>query len=73
VSVAKIAELLGLSHTRTRGLVREVLARRAPRAPVEFLAAEVSRLNEALRVSFDSMYNEKSGANFEAIEDRSRT
>ena len=68
VSVAEIAGREGLSYSRMRGLMREILARRMPQPPAEFLAVQVSRLNEALLVSYGSMYNSETGANFEAID-----
>ena len=68
VSVAEIARREGLSMSRTRGLIREVLARREPQPPADYLAAQVGRLNEALLVSFDAMADPKSGANFAAID-----
>jgi hypothetical protein len=48
--------------------VQQILARRAPQPPAEFLAMQVSRLNEALLLYYSEMYNSKSGANFEAID-----
>ena len=41
----------GLSLKRMRNVVREILAERMPQPPAEFLALQVSRLNEALLVS----------------------
>jgi hypothetical protein len=67
VSVAEIAEREGVSLKRMRNCVRELLARRLPQPPAEFLALQVSRLNEALLVSY-AMYNNISGANFKAID-----
>jgi hypothetical protein len=64
VSVAVIAEWEDVSEKRMRALVRDILARRMPEPPAQFLAMQVSRLNEALRVSFDAM----SGANFQAVD-----
>jgi hypothetical protein len=51
-----------------RNLVREVLATRAPQPPAEYLALQVSRLNEALLVSYSAMHNSFSGTNFEAVD-----
>jgi DNA-binding CsgD family transcriptional regulator len=68
VSVAEIAAREGLSLTRMRGLVREILAKRMPQPPAEFLATQVSRLNEALLVCYTSKYNDQTGPNFEAID-----
>jgi hypothetical protein len=66
VSVAEIATREGLSLKRIRNLVREILARRMP--PAEFLALQISRLNEALLVSYGAMHSSEAGANFEAID-----
>ena len=68
VSVAEIADREGVSLKRMRNCVREILARRAPQPPAEFLALQVSRLNEALLLSYNEMYNEKTGANYKAID-----
>ncbi len=68
VSVAEIAAREGVSLKRMRNCLREILAKRQPRPPAEFLAREVSRLNEALLLSFGAMYNPETGANFEAID-----
>jgi hypothetical protein len=68
VSIAEIAAREGLSLKRMRNLVREVLAQRTPQPPAEFLALQVSRLNEALLVSYSAMDTSVSGANFEAID-----
>ena len=35
-----------------RNLVREILAQRMPQPPAEFVALQISRLNEALFVSY---------------------
>ncbi len=59
VSVAVIAEWEDVTETRMRALVRDILARRMPEPPAQFLAMQVSRLNEALLVSWGAM----SGAN----------
>src|SRR5271163_1361574 len=64
VPVAVIAEWEDVGEKRMRALVRDILARRMPEPPAQFLAMQVSRLNEALRVSFDAM----SGANFQAVD-----
>ena len=39
-----------------------------PQPPAEFLALQVSRLNEALLVSFSAMHEPKEGTNFEAVD-----
>ena len=39
-----------------------------PHPPAEFLALQVSRLNEALLVSFGAMHTTATGTNFEAVD-----
>lgn len=51
-----------------RNLVREILSERMPQPPAEFLALQVSRLNEALLVSFSAMHDPAEGTNFEAVD-----
>ncbi|HEY1779673.1 MAG TPA: hypothetical protein VGG79_04445 [Roseiarcus sp.] len=51
-----------------RKRVRKILADRAPQPPEEYLALQVSRLNEALLVTYGAMHNSMTGANFEAID-----
>ena len=68
VSVAEIAGREGRSLSRMRALVQELLARRMPQPPAEFLALQVGRLNEALLISYGAMHNDQKGANFEAID-----
>jgi DNA-binding CsgD family transcriptional regulator len=68
VSVAEIAAREGLSLKRMRNLVREILAKRMPQPPAEFLALRISRLNQALLVSYSAMHDASSGANFEAVD-----
>jgi hypothetical protein len=68
VSIPGIATQEGLSLKRMRNLVREILAERMPQPPAEFLALQVSRLNEALLVSYSAMHTSASGANFEAVD-----
>jgi hypothetical protein len=68
VSVAEIAAQEGLSLSRMRRLVQATLVKRLPQPPAEFLALQVSRLNEALLVSYSAMYNSASGANFDAVD-----
>jgi hypothetical protein len=55
VSVAEIAARLGVGEKRLRAIIREILARRMPHPPEEFVAIQVSRLNEALLVAFSAM------------------
>ena len=64
VSIAEIADREGVSERGMRKYVRSVLARRAPQPPEEFLALQVSRLNEALLVAYSAM----SGANLQAVD-----
>jgi hypothetical protein len=68
VSVAEIAATEGLSLSRMRRLVQATLVKRLPQPPAEFLALQLSRLNEALLVSYSAMYNSASGTNFEAVD-----
>ena len=55
VSVAEIAARVGVGEKRMRAVIREILARRMPAPPEEFLAIQVSRLNEALLVAYGAM------------------
>jgi hypothetical protein len=64
VPIAVIAEWEDVGEKRMRALVRGILARRMPAPPAQFLAMQVSRLNEALLVSFDAM----SGSNLQAVD-----
>jgi DNA-binding CsgD family transcriptional regulator len=68
LSVAEIAAQEGRSVSRMRALVREILARRMPQPPGEYLALQIGRLNEALLVSYSAMHNPQTGANFDAID-----
>jgi transposase-like protein len=64
LSIAEIADRVGVSERAMRKSIRTLLARRAPAPPGEFLAVQVSRLNGALQVAYNAM----SGANLEAID-----
>ncbi len=64
VSVAEIADRDGVGERAMRKSIRTLLARRAPAPPAEFLALQVSRLNEALLVAYDAM----SAVNLEAVD-----
>jgi len=64
VSIAEIAGREGVTERGMRKYVRALLARRAPQPPAEFLALQVSRLNEALIVAYSAM----SGANLQAVD-----
>ncbi len=55
VSVAEIAQRIGVTEKRMRALVNEILARRMPAAPEDFAALQVSRLNEALLIAYSAM------------------
>ena len=64
VSIAEIAGREGVTERRIRQRVQDILARRAPRAPAEFAALQVNRLNEALLVAYSAM----GGQNLEAVD-----
>ncbi len=68
VSVAEIAGRSGGSVQHMRKLVRKILAERAPHPPAEFLALQVSRLSEALLLSYGAMHDSLTGTNFEAVD-----
>ena len=55
LSMAEIADQIGVSDKRMRALVREILARRLPPAPEEFAALQMSRLNAALGIAYSAM------------------
>ena len=55
LSVAEIAARAGVSEKRMRAVIREILARRMPVPPEEFVAVQVSRLNEAMLVAYSAM------------------
>jgi hypothetical protein len=55
VAVAEIATRIGVTEKRTRALMREILAGRAPAEPEEFAAVQVARLNEALAAAYAAM------------------
>ena len=64
VSAAEIAAREGVTEKRMRAAVREILARRMPEAPADYVALQLGRLNEALLVAYSAM----SGANIRAVE-----
>ncbi len=70
VSVAEIAARIGIGEKRTRAVIRDPrtgirgLARRMPHPPEEFVAIQMSRLNEALLVAYSVM----SPANLKAVD-----
>ncbi len=72
VSVAEIAERESVSLNRMHKVVRAILAARMPQPPAEYLALQLSRLNEALIISYGAMYNPETGANFKAIDSVAR-
>ncbi|MBV8103180.1 MAG: hypothetical protein JO223_00840 [Hyphomicrobiales bacterium] len=63
-SVVEIAARIGVGEKRMRAIIREILARRMPAPPEDFLAIQVGRLNEALLVAFSAM----TGANLGAVD-----
>src|SRR5271157_6481814 len=64
VSIPEIAAREGVTEKRMRAVVRDILARRMPEPPEQFLALQVSRLNEALLVAYGAM----SGGNLQAVD-----
>ena len=64
VSVAEIAARIGVGEKRMRAVIREILARRMPHPPEEFVAIQVSRLNEAMLIAFSAM----SSTNLKAVD-----
>ena len=55
VSVPEIAARVGVTEKHMRAMVKDILARRMPSAPAEYVALQVSRLNEALLVAYSAM------------------
>ncbi len=55
VAVVEIAAQMGLSEKRMHAIVRDILDRRMPHPPKEFVAIQASRLNEALLVAYSAM------------------
>jgi transposase-like protein len=64
VSVAEIAARVGVAEKHMRAVIREIIVRRMPHPPEEFVAIQVSRLNEALLVAFSAM----TGMNLKAVD-----
>jgi hypothetical protein len=64
VSVAELAGREGVSERRMRAIVQDILSRRMPEPPAEFLALQVARLNEAMIVAHGAMAN----GNLKAVE-----
>ena len=55
LSVADMAGRIGVSEKRMRALIGEVLGRRAPAPPKEFITVQAGRLNAALSVASGAM------------------
>ena len=55
MSIVEIAARVGVGEKRMRAIVREIMVRRMPHPPREFVAIQVSRLNEALLVAYSAM------------------
>jgi len=53
-----------VTQRRMRAVVQEILARRMPAPPAEYLALQIARLNEAMLVSYGSM----GGGNLAAVD-----
>jgi hypothetical protein len=66
--MAEIAGREGVTLNRMRKVVRDILAKRMPQAPAEYLALQVGRLNEAMFLSYGHMYSPEGGPNFKAID-----
>src|SRR5271167_4930219 len=64
MSVTELAARQGVTLRRMQILVREILTRRAPSPPAEYLALQVNRLNEAMIVAYGSM----AGGNLKAVD-----
>jgi hypothetical protein len=62
--VSEIAAQVGVTERRMRAIIREILAKRMPKAPEEYVATQMSRLHEALLVSYSAM----SGRNLQAVD-----
>ena len=54
----------GVTEKRMRAIVKEVLVAHMPGPPQEFVALQISRLNEALLVAYSAM----SGRNLKAVD-----
>jgi hypothetical protein len=55
VSVVEIAARIGVGEKRMRAIIREIIARRQPHPPEEFVVIQISRLNEAMLNAFSAM------------------
>ena len=72
VSLAEIATSRGVTLRRMQILVKTILARRAPAAPEEYLALQVSRLNEAMYVAIGEIEKGRSQGDRPGDEARER-
>jgi hypothetical protein len=64
MSLVELAAREGVTLRRMQILVRDILARRAPSPPAEYLELQVNRLNEAMIVAYGSM----AGGNLKAVD-----
>jgi hypothetical protein len=64
MSLTELAAREGVTLRRMQILVRDILTRRAPSPPAEYLALQVDRLNEAMIVAYASM----AGGNLKAVD-----
>jgi hypothetical protein len=64
MSVAELAADERVTLRRMQILVRDILAKRTPQPPAEYLALQVNRLNEAMIVSYAAM----AGGNLKAVD-----
>jgi hypothetical protein len=55
VSIVEIAARIGVGEKRMRAIIREIIARRQPHPPEEFVVIQISRLNEAMLNAFSAM------------------
>ncbi len=62
MAVVEIAAQMGVSEKRMHAIVRDILDRRMPHPPKEFVAIQASRLNEALLVAYSAMSMTNLGA-----------
>ena len=73
VAVVEIAAQIGVSEKRMHAIVRDILDRRMPHPPKEFVAIQASRLaNEALLVAYSAMSMTNLGAVDRRRQDRAR-
>ena len=72
VSVAEIAARIDVGEKRMRAIIREILARRMPAPPEDFVAIQLSRLNEALLVAYSAMSRDQPQGGRPGGQDRAR-